>query len=77
MPRRSLLRTTPGAFLTNIGGGRLKTEPERAAKFAAMSPMNRLAKPDEIKGLALLLASPAGSFISGAVIVIDGAATAR
>jgi NAD(P)-dependent dehydrogenase (short-subunit alcohol dehydrogenase family) len=67
----------PGAFLTNIGGGRLKTEPERARKFAGMSPMNRLAMPDEIKGLALLLASPAGSFISGAVMVIDGAATAK
>jgi NAD(P)-dependent dehydrogenase (short-subunit alcohol dehydrogenase family) len=67
----------PGAFLTNIAGGRLKTEPERAKKFAAMSPMNRLAMPDEIKGLALLLASPAGSFISGAVMVIDGAATAK
>jgi len=67
----------PGAFLTNIAGGRLKTEPERAAIFAAMSPMNRLAMPDEIKGLALLLASPAGSFISGAVMVIDGAATAK
>jgi NAD(P)-dependent dehydrogenase (short-subunit alcohol dehydrogenase family) len=67
----------PGAFLTNIGGGRLKTDPERAAKFAGMSPMNRMAMPDEIKGLALLLASPAGSFISGAVLVIDGAATAK
>lgn len=67
----------PGGFLTNIGGGRLKTEPERAKKFAGMSPMNRLAMPDEIKGLALLLASPAGSFISGAVMVIDGAATAK
>lgn len=67
----------PGAFLTNIGGGRLKTDPERAKKFAGMSPMNRLAGPDEIKGLALLLASPAGSFISGAVMVIDGAATAK
>jgi NAD(P)-dependent dehydrogenase (short-subunit alcohol dehydrogenase family) len=67
----------PGAFLTNIGGGRLKTEPARARKFAGMSPMNRLAMPDEIKGLALLLASPAGSFISGAVTVIDGAATAK
>jgi len=67
----------PGGFLTNIAGGRLKSEPERAAKFAAMSPMNRLAMPDEIKGLALLLASPAGSFISGAVLPIDGAATAK
>ena len=67
----------PGAFLTNIAGGRFKTEPERAKKSAAMSPMNRIASPDEIKGLALLLASPAGSFISGALMVIDGAATAK
>ncbi|MPZ55380.1 MAG: SDR family oxidoreductase [Rhizobiales bacterium] len=67
----------PGAFLTNIAGGRLKSEPERAKKFAAMSPMNRIAMPDEIKGLALLLASPAGSFITGAVIPIDGGTTAR
>jgi NAD(P)-dependent dehydrogenase (short-subunit alcohol dehydrogenase family) len=67
----------PGSFLTNIAGGRLKTNHEHARKFAAMSPMNRTAMPDEIKGLALLLASPAGSFISGAVIPIDGAATAK
>jgi NAD(P)-dependent dehydrogenase (short-subunit alcohol dehydrogenase family) len=67
----------PGAFLTNIAGGRLKTDPERAAKFAAMSPMNRMAMPDEIQGLALLLAAPAGSFSAGAGRVSDGAATAK
>jgi NAD(P)-dependent dehydrogenase (short-subunit alcohol dehydrogenase family) len=67
----------PGPFLTNIGGGRLHREPDRAAKFAALTPMGRLARPDEIKGLALLLASPAGSFITGTVIPIDGGATAR
>lgn len=67
----------PGAFVTNIAGGRMRSEPERAKKFAAMSPMNRIAMPDEIKGLALLLASPAGSFITGAVIPIDGGTTAR
>ena len=49
----------PGPFLTNIAGGRLHREPEIAKKFAAMVPMGRLAQPDEIKGLALLLASPA------------------
>jgi NAD(P)-dependent dehydrogenase (short-subunit alcohol dehydrogenase family) len=67
----------PGAFLTNIAGGRLRSEPERAKKFAAMSPMGRIASADEIKGLALLLASPAGSFITGTVIPIDGGATAK
>jgi NAD(P)-dependent dehydrogenase (short-subunit alcohol dehydrogenase family) len=67
----------PGPFLTNIAGGRLHREPEAVKKFTAMVPMGRIAKPDEIKGLALLLASPAGSFITGTVIPIDGGTTAK
>jgi NAD(P)-dependent dehydrogenase (short-subunit alcohol dehydrogenase family) len=67
----------PGPFLTNIAGGRLHREPDVAKKFAALVPMGRLGQPDEIKGLALLLASPAGSFITGTIIPIDGGTTAR
>jgi NAD(P)-dependent dehydrogenase (short-subunit alcohol dehydrogenase family) len=67
----------PGPFLTNIAGGRLHREPEAVKKFTAMIPMARIAQPDEIKGLALLLASPAGSFITGTVIPIDGGTTAK
>ena len=67
----------PGPFLTNIAGGRLHREPEARAKFAAMVPLGRLGMPEEIKGLALLLAAPAGSFITGTVIPIDGGTTAR
>ena len=48
----------PGAFLTNIAGGRLKREPEVRKQFEAMAPMGRIASTDEMKGLALLLASP-------------------
>lgn len=66
----------PGPFLTNIAGGRLHREPEVVRMFAATVPMGRLGKPDELKGLALLLASPASSFITGAVIPIDGGITA-
>jgi len=65
----------PGPFLTNIGNGRLNDPAVRAA-FAADVPQGRLAHTDEIQGLALLLASPAASFITGAVIPIDGGATA-
>ena len=67
----------PGPFLTNIGGGRLHREPERVKAFVSMIPMGRMGQTDEIKGLALLLASPAGSFITGAVIAIDGGTTAK
>ena len=67
----------PGPFLTNIAGGRLHREPDAIRKFIAMVPMGRIAQPDEIKGLALLLASPAGSYITGAVIPIDGGTTAK
>jgi NAD(P)-dependent dehydrogenase (short-subunit alcohol dehydrogenase family) len=67
----------PGPFLTNIGGGRLHREPAIVAQFAGMVPLRRLGQPDEIKGLALLLASPAGRFITGAIIPVDGGTTAE
>ncbi len=66
----------PGPFLTNIAGGRLHREPERAAFMAASVPLKRLADPAEIKGLALLLASDASSYLTGTVIPVDGGATA-
>lgn len=65
----------PGPFRTDIGEGRLH-RPEVAADFVRDVPMGRLGEPDEIKGLALLLASPASSYITGTVIPIDGGATA-
>jgi NAD(P)-dependent dehydrogenase (short-subunit alcohol dehydrogenase family) len=61
----------PGPFATGIGNGRLRT-PEGAAMFKATLPMARVASVEEIKGLALLLASPASSFMTGAIIPIDG-----
>lgn len=65
----------PGLFFTNIGNGRLK-DPEAVKAFTDMVPMGRIAETLELQGLALLLASPAGSFITGAAIPIDGGCTA-
>ena len=65
----------PGPFLTNIRGGVMRKDPEVAKHVAESVPMKRIASTDEIKGLALLLGSPAGSFITGTVIPIDGGAT--
>jgi len=61
----------PGPFVTNIANGRMR-DPEAAKKFVATVPLGRLAEVDEIKGLALLLASPASSYMTGALIPIDG-----
>ena len=48
--------------------GRLRT--------LATTPINRLAEPEEVAQLALFLVSDANTYISGAVIPIDGAKTA-
>jgi len=66
----------PGPFVTGINGGRLKL-PEVADRMKTYIPLGRIADPAEIQGLALLLASPATSYMTGAVIPIDGGASAR
>jgi NAD(P)-dependent dehydrogenase (short-subunit alcohol dehydrogenase family) len=61
----------PGFFVTNIGGGHAHDPAEQAA-IAKDIPMHRVGFPDEIKALALFLASPASDYITGQEIVIDG-----
>jgi NAD(P)-dependent dehydrogenase (short-subunit alcohol dehydrogenase family) len=65
----------PGPFRTRIGGGKLP-DAEVEKLWADLIPLGRMAETDELKGLALLLGSPAASFITGAVILIDGGAVA-
>lgn len=62
----------PGPFVTNIGGGWLKKDPMVRKAWDAQVPLGRVAETDQIKPLALLLASDAGSYITGAQMVIDG-----
>jgi len=61
----------PGFFETNIGGGHAHN-PDLQAALAKDIPMHRIGQPDDIKGLALFLASPASEYITGQEIVIDG-----
>jgi len=46
--------------------------PERVAQIMGKTPMKRFGAADELVGATLLLASDAGSFITGAEIVVDG-----
>jgi len=61
----------PGFFVTNIGGGHAHS-PDVQAALAKDIPMHRVGFPDDIKTLALFLASPACEYITGQEIVIDG-----
>jgi NAD(P)-dependent dehydrogenase (short-subunit alcohol dehydrogenase family) len=64
----------PGPFYGTLIGGGVTEHPteEMKAMWATLIPLGRMAHPDELKGLVLLLASPASSYITGAAHVIDG-----
>jgi len=61
----------PGLVRTDFARA-LWQDPERAAAAVASYPLGRLGEPDDIAGVAVLLAGPAGAWITGQTIVIDG-----
>ncbi|HXY34686.1 MAG TPA: SDR family NAD(P)-dependent oxidoreductase [Planctomycetaceae bacterium] len=60
----------PGPFLTDLPG-RLLSAAEKEA-FANRTAVGRWGDPRELAGPALLLASDAGSYITGQTLVVDG-----
>ena len=60
----------PGPFLTDLPG-KLLSDAEKK-HFATRTALGRWGEPRELAGPALLLASEAGSYITGATIVVDG-----
>ncbi len=60
----------PGPFLTDLPGSLLSVEEKQ--QFARMTALGRWADPKELVGPTLLLASDAGSYITGQAIVVDG-----
>ena len=65
----------PGPFLTDLPASLLSKEEQDG--FAEMTALNRWADPKELVGPALLLASDAGSYITGATFIVDGGFTVR
>jgi NAD(P)-dependent dehydrogenase (short-subunit alcohol dehydrogenase family) len=60
----------PGYLETDFNRDFLRSDAGR--RLAARIPLRRTAQPQDLDGAMLLLASPAGAYITGAVIPVDG-----
>jgi NAD(P)-dependent dehydrogenase (short-subunit alcohol dehydrogenase family) len=60
----------PGPILTDLPSNMLTDDEKR--RFASRTALGRWGQPRELAGPALLLASEAGSYITGSVLVVDG-----
>jgi NAD(P)-dependent dehydrogenase (short-subunit alcohol dehydrogenase family) len=65
----------PGAVRTDFSRV-LWEDAEREKKTVSTIPIGRIGEPEDVAGLALLLASPAGHYIHGQNISVDGGGTA-
>ena len=63
----------PGFFPTKMTKGLLEMMGDAVASKA---PLNRVGGPEDLKGIAVLLASDASAFITGQTIAVDGGYTA-
>lgn len=64
----------PGLIRTDFARA-LWEDPETLKRATQTAPLRRIGEPDEIAGCAVFLASQAGSFVTGQVIVADGGTT--
>ena len=61
----------PGLIATSFADG-LLGDAAFMARRLQMTPLRRVGQPHEIAGAAVFLAAPAGGFVNGQVIVVDG-----
>jgi gluconate 5-dehydrogenase len=65
----------PGLFMTEPNQAWAKKNPKVIETFVSAIPMGRAGDPQEIGPLAVYLAAPASSYVTGAAFVIDGGYT--
>jgi NAD(P)-dependent dehydrogenase (short-subunit alcohol dehydrogenase family) len=64
----------PGLIKTEFSRALWENDERRAAREAA-TPLRRLGTAEEVAGVALMLAAPAGAYVTGQIIVVDGGVT--
>jgi gluconate 5-dehydrogenase len=65
----------PGGFMTDANRRWFRERPALRQEIEAIIPMGRLGEPAELGPLAVYLASDASSYMTGAMLVIDGGYT--
>lgn len=68
-PEITVNAIAPGPFESKMMAATLSAFGEQ---IAASAPMRRIGRPDDMAGTAIFLASRAGSYLTGAVIPVDG-----
>ncbi|MBN9023287.1 MAG: 2-dehydro-3-deoxy-D-gluconate 5-dehydrogenase KduD [Rhizobiales bacterium] len=66
----------PGYMVTD-NTAPLRDDPERSAQLMARIPAGRFGSPEEIATAVLFLAAPGSSYVTGAVVSVDGGWMAR
>jgi NAD(P)-dependent dehydrogenase (short-subunit alcohol dehydrogenase family) len=64
----------PGQYDTDMGAP-LMNDPEALAAYVKKMPLGRVGSPKEMPGMVLYLCSNASSYVTGALMVMDGGLT--